>query len=361
MTTWFTKLLRVGTVALLLTACEKDDDKTIIQPNGGPTLTASATALGTLSGDNAAKMAVTFTWTPPDYGYAAGVTYTLQLDVKGNNFKTPKEYTTTASTLTLTVAELNSALLALGVAPGAAGQLDARVKSDVSSNAAYSQLSGTTALTASPYLSVIAYPSLYVPGDYQGWSPDKAPKIASPSNNGTYEGYVNFASASPFKFTSAPNWDNTNYGISGTVATNPTTKAVSGTLSTDGSAGNLTVPAAGYYRLVANVPNLTWTATPTTWAAIGSATPKSWDGDTPLTYDPTTRTWSAVMNLSAGGELKFRANGAWDINYGDTKADGTLDFNASDNIKGPTAAGSYLVTLDLSQGAGNYTYSIRKN
>ncbi|UOR03505.1 SusE domain-containing protein [Hymenobacter aerilatus] len=360
MKTWFTKILGVGAVALLLTACEKEDEKTVIHPSGGPTLTASSTALGTLSMDNAAKEAVTFNWTAPNYGYAAAVTYTLQLDVKGNNFKSPSEFTTTSSSRTLTVSELNSALLALGIAPGSAGQLDVRVKSDVGSNTAYAQLSSVTSLTATPYLSVIAYPSLYVPGDYQGWAPDKAPRVASPTNNGTYEGYINFASASPFKFTSTPSWANTNYGLVGTVTTNATTKVTSSSLSTDGGAGNLSVPTAGYYRIVVDIPNLTWTATPTTWAAIGSATPGGWDNQTPLTYNATTGTWSAVMTLSANGELKFRANNGWDINYGDNKADGVLDFNA-DNIKGPAAAGSYLVTLDLSQGAGNYTYSIRKN
>jgi len=363
MKTWFTKILGVGAVALLLTACEKDEDKAVIYPNGGPTLTASATTLGTLSIDNATKEAVTFNWTGADYGYTAAVTYTLQLDMKGNDFKSPSEFTTTASKRTFTVAELNSTLLGLGIAPGSAGQLDARVISNVSNNTDYSQLSGVTSLTATPYLSVVNYPSLYVPGEYQSWAPEKAPRIASPASNGTYEGYVNFASASDgrFKFTSAPNWTTTNYGLSGTITTDPTTKVISGALSADGSAGNLTVPAAGYYRLVANVPSLTWTATPTTWAAIGSATPGGWDNETPLTYNTATGTWSATMALSAGGELKFRANNSWDINYGDTKADGTLEFGVPDNIKGPTAAGSYLVTLDLSQGAGNYTYSIRKN
>ncbi|QNE41722.1 SusF/SusE family outer membrane protein [Hymenobacter sp. NBH84] len=358
MKTWFTKILGIGAVALALTACEKDEDRAVISSNGGPTLTASSTALGALSADNAAKEAVVFNWTNADYGYPAAVTYTLQLDVKGNNFKSPSEFTTTATKRAFTVAELNSTLLALGIAPGSTGQLDARVLSNVSSNTTYAQQSGVTSVTAMPYLSIIAYPSLYVPGKYQDWAPEKAPKIASPANNGTYEGYVNFTDPNGFKFTSAPNWDNTNYGISGTITTDPATEEVSGKLSSTG--GDISLPATGYYRLIVNVPNLTWTATPTTWAAIGSATPGGWDNQTPLTYNTATGTWSATMNLSAGGEVKFRANNKWDINYGDTKADGVLDAGG-DNIKGPTAAGSYLVTLDLSQGAGNYTYSIRKN
>lgn len=151
MKTWFTKLLGVGAVALLLTACEKDEDRAVVYPSGGPTLTASSTSLGTLSMDNAAKEAVTFSWTPPNYGYAAAVTYTLQLDVKGNNFKAPSEFITSAASRTLTVSELNGVLLSLGIVPGSTGQLDVRVKSDVNNSTAYSQLSDVTSLTATPY------------------------------------------------------------------------------------------------------------------------------------------------------------------------------------------------------------------
>ena len=55
--------------------------------------------------------------------------------------------------------------------------------------------------------------------------------------------------------------------------------------------------------------------------------------------------------------IKFRANGAWDINFGDTKADELLDYNG-DDIKVPTA-GTYTVVLDLSK-PGNYTYTLTK-
>ena len=56
-------------------------------------------------------------------------------------------------------------------------------------------------------------------------------------------------------------------------------------------------------------------------------------------------------------EIKFRANDAWDINLGDTKADGLLE-PGGDNIK-VAVAGKYLVTLNLSVG-GNYTYVLTK-
>lgn len=51
------------------------------------------------------------------------------------------------------------------------------------------------------------------------------------------------------------------------------------------------------------------------------------------------------------GEFKFRQDGAWGVNYGDTGADGTLD-PGGDNLA--ATAGTYVVTLDL----GNNSYAV---
>ncbi|WP_242094388.1 SusE domain-containing protein [Aestuariivivens sediminicola] len=48
------------------------------------------------------------------------------------------------------------------------------------------------------------------------------------------------------------------------------------------------------------------------------------------------------------GEIKFRVNNAWDTNYGDTGADGTLDAGG-DNIA--VTAGAYRVKLNLADGS----------
>jgi hypothetical protein len=54
--------------------------------------------------------------------------------------------------------------------------------------------------------------------------------------------------------------------------------------------------------------------------------------------------------------IKFRANDAWDLNYGDTGADGSLEAGG-DNIP-IEEAGTYEITLDLS--SYPYTYSLEK-
>jgi hypothetical protein len=67
-----------------------------------------------------------------------------------------------------------------------------------------------------------------------------------------------------------------------------------------------------------------------------------------------------VTTVCSAGSFKFRANGSWDLNYGDdSPADGVPDQGSNDNIN-IADAGTYTITLDLSH-AGNYTYSVKKN
>ncbi|AYA36767.1 SusF/SusE family outer membrane protein [Hymenobacter oligotrophus] len=336
---------------LLLASCEKEEERAILAPKDVPGLTASATTLN-LSMASASQPAVTYNWTPSTFGYDAAVTYTLQFDKQSGDFSTPYEVAVgSALTKTFTVAEINDLLISrLKLTAGSPAQVKVRVKSSVGDKVAPLN-SGVSTFTATPYLVVINYPSLYVPGNYQGWTPATAPKISAFTNNpDSYEGYVNITDASPeFKFTSAPNWDNTNYGDGGTA----------GTLSSNGGAGNLKVTGPGYYRLKANTKSLTWENLKTTWGVIGSATPNEWNSDTPLTFDAATGTWSARVALKVG-EIKFRANSDWGVNFGDggngAPVDAILDYGG-DNIKINTA-GTYTVTLDLSK-PGNYTYTVK--
>ena len=82
-----------------------------------------------------------------------------------------------------------------------------------------------------------------------------------------------------------------------------------------------------------------------------------------MVYDSKTKIWSVTLDLTEqeapNNGIKFRANDAWEINFGDTDADGTLEFNTDQNI-GVPADGNYTITLDLSN-PRQYKYSISKN
>jgi hypothetical protein len=62
-----------------------------------------------------------------------------------------------------------------------------------------------------------------------------------------------------------------------------------------------------------------------------------------MTFDPAANLWTATATMGVG-EFKFRANNGWDINLGGDLQN--LSYGG-DNIA-VTEAGTYLVTLDLS-------------
>lgn len=190
---------------------------------------------------------------------------------------------------------------------------------------------------------VKTFTQLYVPGNYQGWDPPTAPTIASANADGNYQGYINIPANTnyEFKFTDVPNWNGTTYGDGG-----------AGKLVANGG-GNMAFAGAGYYQIKASTGGKTWSAVATTWALIGDF--NSWGGDAAMTYDASAKVWKGTINAAAAGQFKFRANGAWDINFGDTGADGSLE-EGGDNIN--LTAGTHTVTLDLHT-PGNYIYSIQ--
>jgi len=75
-----------------------------------------------------------------------------------------------------------------------------------------------------------------------------------------------------------------------------------------------------------------------------------------LIYDKATKTLKVTLALKVG-KIKFRANDAWDLNYGDNDFDGSLEEGGADI---PVAvAGNYTITLNLE--VAGYAYEIKKN
>jgi starch-binding outer membrane protein SusE/F len=186
------------------------------------------------------------------------------------------------------------------------------------------------------------YDLLYVPGDYQGWTPATAATLGSATADGKYEGYINFPSGGTYEFKLAaqPDWSGTVYGTGG-----------AGAISTSGD--NLRVPGAGFYQIKVNTTDNTWSATKTTWGMIGDF--NGWGGDADMTYDANSKAWVGTINVPSNGSFKFRANHDWNLNYGDKGADGSLE-EGGDNIN--ITPGTHTVSLFL-HNAGYYTYKIQ--
>ena len=173
---------------------------------------------------------------------------------------------------------------------------------------------------------------LYTPGQANGWS-QTASQLLYTDNYADYYGYA-YLDAGGFKFTNAPDWTHINYGMGD----------ADGTMSTDGGANNICPPSTGLYWCSVNTASLTYSLYEvSSIGVIGDATPGGWDVSSPLTAtDAKKLVWEGDVTLKTGN-MKFRANDAWDANLGGSFND--LRQNGSDiSVK----EGTYHVVLDLS-------------
>lgn len=341
----------ITALAVAFAACKKEDKATIATNIIVPVISSPTTGtnLVVTAADSGQNLA--FTWSKANYGVTAVLSYFVQVDSAGTNFRKSIIFPAAgADTLKMTNGSFNTRLMSgLGLAINAVSSIDVRIGVSLAGKDTVYSKPVTMVVTT---FKVLAPPQLYVPGSYQNWSPSTAPLIY-PVTTFAYEGFVYMStSGNYFKFTSAPDWNHINYGDGG-----------NGTLTTNGLAGSEAASSAGYYKLNADIKNLTWSAALIkTFGAIGTATPQGWNGSTPLTFNTSTNLWSATINLVPGA-IKFRANDAWDINYGPADVNAlTGTLVQTNNAVTITTAGSYTVTMDMSQSTpGVYKYAIVKN
>ncbi len=343
-------LIIAGMFALI--SCEKDQVLTKISglvPSSISSPSSGSTYVLTELEEN--NVMETFTWSSADFGYQSANTYIVQIDKAGNNFATAINAAETYSTeVSVTVGDMNNFLLSAGVLPDVEAAYDVRVIATVHPDVD-TLFSSSIDMNITPFEKLIIYPTIYVPGNYQPasgyegeWSPENAPALSSVKSNDKYEGYVYMANGNnEFKFTDEPNWD-LNWGDTG----------ADGSLEQNGD--NLIAADAGYYKMNVDLGAMTYTILNTDWGLIGSATPDDWNSDQNMIFDPATKTWSITLDLIVG-EIKFRANDGWDLDYGDTGGDGKLD-QGGDNMQ-ITTEGNYTITMDLTRAI--YLYTVVKN
>ncbi len=374
-------------IALSFTACEEDDEFTFIAspaPTADFTFTNSVSEnynLSPLVADNPAER---FVWNEADFDVQTPISYKLQSSTtETGSFK---EISGTGSITETNQAITIGSMLDLATEAGLdndpeteapnEGTLYFRVRAYVGSDGGnvVEQFSNVLSLNVSLIESTEEpeepeLPKMYVTGNFVAagmygadWTPADGVAIASTGEgDNNYEGFISMDVAAPeYKFLpSNEGWDG-DYGDADTSGNVP---AYSQVLLQDDEV-NCTTPdgSGGYYWVKANPEDLTYSLTKTSWGVIGNATPTGWDADTDMTYDPATKTWSVTLDLTqqepTDNGFKFRANDAWDINLGDTGADGNLSFGG-DNI-GVPEDGNYTITLDLSN-PRNYTYTLTQN
>lgn len=209
-------------LTVLLGSCKKDEVQATLTPNSTPTLSASASTL-VLAQANANSTAITYTWSPisgfawsgTDHTYTPAVTYTLQVDKQGNNFATPVNIDAGAGpNTTVKVADLDAALLSLGLAGGKAGAVEVRLRSLYANNNPL--YTAAVPLTATPYV-FCAQPAKawgVVGPAGPGWPGGKIDFVMTYDCDAKTYTYTGPLTADVFKFRFAYHWA-TNLGGSG--------------------------------------------------------------------------------------------------------------------------------------------------
>lgn len=333
--------------ALFLFACEEDEKLIFdIDSAEAPALQTPASGALNFTKDDATST-IAFSWSEANMGVSVEINYILQFST--DNFQTVSEdvVTTQNTSYDVKVSTINNVLLTMDIAPGTETTIQGRVAAKISDHVdpVYSSVSE---YTVTPYETLIDYPMIYVPGAYQGWSPGAEDgRLYSYDFDNVYEGIIRITGADGnFKITPEANWTNA-WGGSLTA----TSTGYTATL--DPSGGNFEATTETAYQFTVDVDALTLVMEKTDdWGIIGSAvSPYDWSVDVNLNYNGQRKVWEITTDLKAG-ELKFRANNAWSLNYGSDDADGNLTSGGT-NIS-IAADGTYLIRLDLE----NMTYLI---
>ena len=361
----FNKILLAFTMVMLFAACKKDVVLTYLDVvNFPPALTASAKTV-VLNTNNNDSSVISFSWPAVAFKIKAPVTYKLQIDVPADtigNSGWSNAYTIVVGDDVLGKSFSGKDLNALSLTTFklVSDSMNTLVVRSVAvmDRTVYSN---AVAVMVQPF-KLIVKSLLYLPGDYQGWSPSTAATIAEATGKPKmFEGYLNIPSGGTYQFKMTPqaDWTPTAYGDATGTSGNIIVANYAG--------GNMSVSKGAYYEFTADLNSNKWTATPTTWGILGDASPGGWNTDTQMTYDAANQVWKVTCNMLAGGSFKFRANNAWVIDFG---VDGNNKLAYADNpffgykpgLNNLTVPsdGNYTITLDLHNSA-NYTFDLHKN
>ena len=366
----------------LFAACADDNDSnpTIQQPTtfvlNEPGYASQLIALEFSDG-------ISFTWSQPDYGFPAEVSYDIQASLSGNFTVSTDEANADESGATIP----DYAVVASGV-NGGSGTVDPTyldrnlvqiaqwtqdnipdsqtiyIRLAASTPGATTIYSNVVTINAAPFYIALkdAAPELwYLVGECIGdgsWgnSADNIGKAIFPLmtladetyDKVTGKGVIAYTGFFPggkgFKLVQIPGkWDD-QWGAGD-----------AGYVKNDGGSGNITVPSDGYYTVKLDTKNDVLTiepyeGAPRAFTSMGMPGGyNGWDVNSNLmtafdTYGGENHAWSATFEAGEDGELKFAANGGWDFNWGAASFPYGQGTQNGANI--PYAAGSYKVFLN---------------
>ncbi|AUC14891.1 hypothetical protein BTO06_06965 [Tenacibaculum sp. SZ-18] len=270
-----------------------------------------------------------------DSNLGVTVEYYLEADTETGTFDSPVEVATATNnkSITVTHAKLNSVAQGLGIAPDTTGKIQLRLRSVItnSTNDVLERVGNPMTVSITTYLTVLDLSTTWgiVGSAANDWGATPDLPFFKTDVDGVLAAYVTLIDGE-IKFRENNDWAN-NFGDNG----------ADGSIEAGGA--NIAV-TAGSYKITLDFNNNTYTIESFSLGIVGSAY-NDWGAspDFMLEYDQYSDVFRGIVTL-LDGEMKFRMNNDWAVNYGDDGADGTLDDGGA-NIT--TTAGNYIVTVDL--------------
>lgn len=334
----------IAFISVLLVSCNADDveSRPVIESVSTPELMAPETAKQyVLTEENATKEVDRFVWSAAKYSDNVVVEYTLLMDKKDGDFTNAVTLATTSNStqVAILVKDLNQTAIELGAEPGVPTLFDVKVKSSVSGGVPMISENSIT-ISVNAYSGRVAYEFVdwYLVGDATkaGWenNNNNQPLFRSGTDANKYK-FTGFFKAGAFKLISTPGQWAPMYGMGdgGSIVARPTTD--------DPDPASFSIATDGYYTFTMNTETLTYTlvaydaSAASAYSRIGflgssrTGSDAGWSGDDSEMSAFNPHVWTLSISLF-DGKGKFRANNAWDTNWGgDTEFSGFTGNGAS--------------------------------
>ncbi|MGZ0016214.1 SusE domain-containing protein [Yeosuana sp. AK3] len=305
---------------LLLSSCNDTTDKFVVLETSPVILSDLTIADIELDAVNTNNPAVTFNWTEADYGKQASVNYSLEIsaDETFTNSVIPATINGN-NTITLSVAELNTAAGNAGLNPFEWATLYARVVSNLGTQNGLPVPSNSISFSVFPFFNYV-FNDFYIVGDATapGWNNNNNnPALYRDENNSNVYYYTGFFANGHFKVLETKGLWHPQYGTDdgttfwGTTATN--TSPEPERFPFGGGDG---IPV-GFYTFTIDFGSKTFTFEPFNATGITSPASLSIQGSSvtttamaPLAFDG--HIWYASSVRLTPGDLTFSVDGtAW--------------------------------------------------
>ena len=352
----------------MIAGCQKTDMVQIAAPEDvvAPVLEAVEGPIE-ITPSNMVDGKVAFTWSLADYGVMTQVNYSLEAATAAD----PDTKVTITSGITANAEALEAGKISTEIAYEALNAIlfnDLKLNDGVAEEVLFTiaskvgeyapVYSNSVAVSCKVTAAEKQYPKLTVAGSYayNNWTPGKGQFVFDfEGTDAKYSGVIDFGedvSALQFKFVGEA-WGNNEFSVPAGEAQAP--EAAELPLVAGGGDNIAAYTTHRFYSLTLDkaTPKLVKNFSFNSLGVIGDATPTGWDADTDMQFNADKQRFYVDLTL-IDGKIKFRADDAWDVNWGG--AEGVLSAGGADIA---VTAGDYRIYVNLNDPA-NPTYELNK-